>query len=40
MEARRDILERGILVLMFGQLEKAVASAFEADLYRWHGELR
>jgi hypothetical protein len=29
MEARRDILERGIFVLMFGQFEKAVTSAFE-----------
>lgn len=29
MEARRDILERGVFVLMFGQFEKAVTSAFE-----------
>jgi hypothetical protein len=29
MEVRRDILERGIFVLMFGQFEKAVTSAFE-----------
>lgn len=29
MEARRDILERGIFVLMFGQFERAVTSAFE-----------
>lgn len=29
MEARRDILERGIFVLMFGQFEKAVNSTFE-----------
>jgi hypothetical protein len=29
MEARRDILERGIFVLMFGQFEKAVTSLFE-----------
>jgi hypothetical protein len=30
MEARRDILERGVFVLMFGQFEKAVTSAFES----------
>jgi hypothetical protein len=30
MEARRDILERGIFVLMFGQFERAVNSAFES----------
>jgi hypothetical protein len=29
MESRRDILERGIFVLMFGQFEKAVSSKFE-----------
>ena len=29
MEAMRDVLERGIFVLMFGQFEKAVTSAFE-----------
>ncbi|ABD87076.1 hypothetical protein [Rhodopseudomonas palustris] len=29
MELRRDILERGIFVLMFGQFEKAVNSKFE-----------
>jgi hypothetical protein len=29
MEARRDILEQGIFVLMFGQFEKVVTSAFE-----------
>jgi len=29
MEARRDLLERGIFVLMFGQFEKAVTSKFE-----------
>jgi hypothetical protein len=29
MEARRDILERGIFILMFGQFEKAMTSAFE-----------
>ncbi len=29
MEARRDILERGIFVLMFGQFEVAVTSKFE-----------
>ena len=29
MEARRDILERGIFILMFGQFEKAVTSVFE-----------
>jgi hypothetical protein len=28
MESRRDILERGIFVLMFGQFEKAVNSKF------------
>jgi len=32
MEARRDILERGIFVLMFGQFEKAVSSAFDNAL--------
>jgi hypothetical protein len=32
MEARRDILERAIFVLMFGQFEKAVTSAFEDAL--------
>ena len=30
MEARRDVLERGVFVLMFGQFEKAVTSAFES----------
>jgi len=30
MEERRDILERGIFVLMFGQFEKAITSAFES----------
>lgn len=29
MEARRDILERGIFVLMFGQFEAAVTLAFD-----------
>ena len=29
MAARGDILERGIFVLMFGQFERAVTSAFE-----------
>ena len=29
MDLRRDILERGIFVLMFGQFEKAVNSKFE-----------
>ncbi len=29
MNMRRDILERGIFVLMFGQFEKAVSAAFE-----------
>jgi hypothetical protein len=29
MEARRDILERGIFVLMFGQFEMAVTSVFK-----------
>lgn len=29
MEAKRDIFERGIFVLMFGQFEKAVVGAFE-----------
>lgn len=32
MEAKRDILERGIFVLMFGQFERAVAIAFETAL--------
>ena len=32
MEAKRDILERGIFVLMFGQFERAVATAFETAL--------
>jgi hypothetical protein len=32
MEARRDILERGIFILMFGQFEKAVTSAFEGAM--------
>jgi hypothetical protein len=32
MEARRDILERGIFVLMFGQFEKAVTLVFENAL--------
>lgn len=32
MEARRDILERGIFVLMFGQFESAVTTKFEAAL--------
>jgi len=30
MEVRRDVLERSIFVLMFGQFEKAVTSIFEA----------
>lgn len=32
MDVKRDILERGIFVLMFGQFEKAVTSAFEDAL--------
>lgn len=32
MEAKRDILERGVFVLMFGQFEKAVATAFDNAL--------
>jgi hypothetical protein len=32
MESRRDILERGIFVLMFGQFEKAVTARFENAL--------
>ncbi len=32
MEVKRDILERGIFVLMFGQFEKAVTLAFEDAL--------
>lgn len=30
MEARRDVLERSVFVLMFGQFEKAVTSTFES----------
>ncbi|NJO53956.1 MAG: hypothetical protein HC829_03145 [Bacteroidales bacterium] len=30
MEARRDIFERSVFVLMFGQFEKAVTLAFES----------
>jgi hypothetical protein len=29
MEIKRDVLERGIFVLMFGQFERAVTSTFE-----------
>lgn len=32
MEVKRDILERGIFVLMFGQFEKAVTLVFEDAL--------
>ncbi|HWV46708.1 MAG TPA: hypothetical protein VN039_11945, partial [Nitrospira sp.] len=32
MDVKRDILERGIFVLMFGQFEKAVTSAFQDAL--------
>ena len=30
MAAKRDVLERGVFVLMFGQFEKAVTTAFES----------
>ncbi len=30
MEARRDVLERGFFILMFGQFESAVSLAFES----------
>lgn len=32
MDARRDVLERGIFVLMFGQFETAVSDAFDKAL--------